>query len=245
MRGIFPAVANNANEFSMPKPASSDTSPPLALAASKLSKRYGSQAVLNGVSLEIKTGERVGLMGPSGSGKSTLLNCLGGIDRPDDGEIWVHGTRIDQLDGHRLTELRRSTIGSIFQFFHLLPTLTAYENIEFPLKLSGWDGSRRRDRVSKLLKQVRLESRQHALPSQLSGGEMQRVAIARALASEPSLLLADEPTGNLDSQTGQHILELLESLAESTQTALLLVTHSDAATRICHRTVHMIDGQLN
>ena len=228
----------------MPEHLSNDPPQPLALEARTLSKHYGSQAVLNSVSLEIKAGERVGLMGPSGSGKSTLLNCLGGIDRPDEGEIWVHGSRIDQLDGHRLTQLRRSTIGSIFQFFHLLPTLTAYENIEFPLKLAGWDGPSRRDRVGKLLSQVRLEARQHALPSQLSGGEMQRVAIARALASEPSVLLADEPTGNLDSQTGQHILDLVESLAESTQTALLLVTHSEAATRICHRTVHMIDGQL-
>lgn len=222
-----------------------DQEVPFALEAKAVGKHYESQTVLRDVTLGIKPGERVGLMGPSGSGKSTLLNCLGGIDRPSEGEIWIHGTRIDGLDGNALTQLRRTTIGSIFQFFHLLPTLSAYENVEFPLKLAGWDRSERHKRVANLIQQVDLASRQHALPSQLSGGEMQRVAIARALVSKPKVLLADEPTGNLDSQTGKRILDLIETLAEASETALLLVTHSDEATRICHRTVHMMDGQLS
>lgn len=225
-------------------PALNNASVPLPLEAKELNKNYDRQSVLKGVSLTLHPGERVGLMGPSGSGKSTLLNCLGGIDRPDEGEIWIHGERIDRLPPESLTQLRRKTIGSVFQFFHLLPTLSAYENIEFPLKLNGWDPRRRATRVQHLIEQVRLEARQQALPSELSGGEMQRVAIARALACEPKLLLADEPTGNLDSQTGAHILNLIESLVEASQTALLLVTHSQEATRICNRTVHMIDGQL-
>lgn len=216
-----------------------------ALEAKAVGKRYESQQVLNNVSMAIKPGERVGLMGPSGSGKSTLLNCLGGIDRPNEGKIWIDGTRIDELDGNALTQLRRTTVCSIFQFFHLLPTLSAYENVEFPLKLAGWRQTERRERVTPLIEQVQLASRQHALPSQLSGGEMQRVAIARALVSNPKVLLADEPTGNLDSQTGQRILDLIEALAEASKTALLLVTHSDEATRICHRTVHMKDGRLS
>jgi ABC-type lipoprotein export system ATPase subunit len=222
-----------------------DQEVPFALEAKAVGKHYESQAVLRDVTLGIKPGERVGLMGPSGSGKSTLLNCLGGIDRPNEGQIWIHGTRIDDLDGNALTQLRRTTIGSIFQFFHLLPTLSAYENVEFPLKLAGWDRSERHKRVANLIQQVGLEARQHALPSQLSGGEMQRVAIARALVSNPVVLLADEPTGNLDSQTGGRILDLIETLAEASETALLLVTHSDEATRICHRTVHMMDGQFS
>ena len=222
-----------------------DREVPVALEARAVGKHYESQMVLRDVSLAIKPGERVGLMGPSGSGKSTLLNCLGGIDRPNEGQIWIHGTRIDDLDGNALTQLRRTIIGSIFQFFHLLPTLSAYENVEFPLKLAGWGPSDRHERVATLIQHVDLESRQHALPSQLSGGEMQRVAIARALVSKPKVLLADEPTGNLDSQTGKRILDLIESLAEASETALLLVTHSDEATRICHRTVHMMDGQLS
>ncbi len=223
---------------------STNSTPPLPLEAKGLTRSYEDHPVLRDVSLALEPGERVGLMGPSGSGKSTLLNCLGGIDRPDDGEVWIHGDRIDQLASESLTQLRRATIGSIFQFFHLLPTLSAYENIEFPLKLNHWNAADRAERVRQLIQQVRLESRQTALPSELSGGEMQRVAIARALAIRPKVLLADEPTGNLDSQTGSHILNLIESLTESSQTALLLVTHSEEATRICHRTVHMMDGQI-
>jgi len=183
-------------------------------------------------------------MGPSGSGKSTLLNCLGGIDRPDEGEIRILGQRTDHLTSDRLTELRRTTVGSIFQFFHLLPTLTAFENIEFPLKIAAWPKAKRTDRVNELLQQIKLESRGHAYANQLSGGEMQRVAIARAISLAPKILLADEPTGNLDSQTGEHILDLLESLTEEHSISLVLVTHSETATRICHRTVEMIDGKL-
>lgn len=215
-----------------------------ALQAKQLHKRYGERTVLDSVTLDIQPGERFALMGPSGSGKSTLLNCLGGIDRPDRGEVWVDGQRIDTLDGSALSHLRRETIGSVFQFFHLLPTLSAYENIEFPLKLANLPQQEREARVQELIHDVGLESRQEALPEQLSGGEMQRVAIARALSVAPKVLLADEPTGNLDSQTGHRILDLIENLADKSGTALLLVTHSQEATRICHRTLHMIDGHL-
>ncbi len=215
-----------------------------ALDVRHLTKAYPPQTVLQDVCFQIAPGERVGLMGPSGSGKSTLLNCLGGIDRPDSGEIQIQGQRIDPLDAAALATLRRSVIGSIFQFFHLLPTLSAHENVEFPLKLAGWSAAQRKERVSSLLQAVQLEHRGHALPTELSGGEMQRVAIARALAISPKILLADEPTGNLDSQTGERILDLLEELTQASQTALLLVTHSQDATRICHRTVHLKDGRL-
>ena len=158
----------------MPEP--NEAPPPLPLEAKRLHKKYDSQSVLSGVSLTLQPGERVGLMGPSGSGKSTLLNCLGGIDRPDTGEIWIHGKRIDQLSSESLTQLRRETIGSIFQFFHLLPTLSVRENVEFPLLLQQIDREERARRVESLIEEVGLVLRQDATPDELSGGEMQRVA---------------------------------------------------------------------
>lgn len=222
--------------------ASSTTAP--LLLARDLSKSFGDHAVLRSVDLKLHQGERVALIGPSGSGKSTLLNCLGGLERSDSGTLSFDGEDLTQLDGQALAALRRERLSSIFQFFHLLPTLSAIENVDFPLRLLGLPRAERQERVAGLVREVGLEHRQDALPEQLSGGEQQRVAIARALVIRPKLILADEPTGNLDSVIGDGILELLESLTEQHQTALLLVTHSERATRICHRTLTMNDGQL-
>ncbi len=217
---------------------------PPALSVSEITKSYGDRRVLDQVSIAVEAGERVALMGPSGSGKSTLLNCVGGIDRPDTGEIRIGGERIDLLDGDSLARLRRRVVTTVFQFFHLLPTLSARENVTFPLRLLGVPERECRDRVDALLSAVRIDHRADAYPDELSGGEMQRVAIARALAPEPALILADEPTGNLDSATGETILDLLESLGEVHGHALLLVTHSERATRICHRVLRLRDGRL-
>ena len=214
------------------------------LVVKQVRKLYDGQPVLHDVSFTIRKGERVALVGPSGSGKTTLLNCLGGVDRPDTGSIVLHGEALEALSSDGLAQLRRRRIGTVFQFFHLLPTLSAYENVELPLQLLGISSAERQPRVTALLEKVKLTKRAHALPSQLSGGEMQRVAIARALVHQPDLILADEPTGNLDSANGDNILALLEELSNETQTALVLVTHSLEATRICHRTIHLKDGHI-
>lgn len=215
-----------------------------ALQVSRVIKSYGSTEVLRGVSLSLEPGERVALMGPSGSGKSTLLNCIGGIDRPDEGSIEIAGQPLGGLDEEGLCRLRRETVSTVFQFFHLLPTLSARENIEFPLQLQGVPPKDRDRRVRDLIEEVGLSHRAGAMPHELSGGEMQRVAIARALVIEPRLILADEPTGNLDSATGESILDLLATLGDRHGIAMLVVTHSSQVTRICRRTLEMRDGAL-
>ena len=220
------------------------SSPDALLEAKAVCKAYGRTPVLDHVSLAVARGERVALMGPSGAGKSTLLNCLGGIESIDRGSLHFGGHRLDTLDESALAELRRREIGSIFQFFHLLPTLTAFENVELPLMLLGWSASRRRERVAGLLEEVGVAHRSHGRPRELSGGEQQRIAIARALASEPRLILADEPTGNLDTANGERILHLLEGASERHGFALVMVTHQPETTRICHRTIHLRDGQI-
>lgn len=209
-----------------------------------VSKAYAERPVLRNISFRLDAGQRLALTGPSGSGKTTLLNCLGGVDRPDTGSIIVHGQSLEKLSSDQLAVVRRHRVGTVFQFFHLLPTLTAFENVEFPLQLIGVPPAERHDRVQALLERVNLMARAHAFPAHLSGGEMQRVAIARALVHEPDLILADEPTGNLDSANGKKILALLQDLTEETGTALVLVTHSPEATRICHRTIHLRDGAI-
>jgi ABC-type lipoprotein export system ATPase subunit len=215
---------------------------PWALEVVDVKKSYGDRPVVRGVGFRLARGERLALVGPSGSGKTTLLNCIGGVDRPDSGHVRVQGEDITAMDADALAAVRRTRVGTVFQFFHLLPTLTARENVEFPLRLLGMPEARRRERVDLLLGRVGVAHRAGALPSELSGGEMQRVAIARSLAHGPSLLLADEPTGNLDSANGENVLNLLEELGNETGTALVLVTHSLAATRICHRVIHLRDG---
>ncbi|MDF1814243.1 MAG: ABC transporter ATP-binding protein [Verrucomicrobiales bacterium] len=214
------------------------------LAITDLSKSYGENSVLREVSFSMTTGERVALMGPSGSGKSTLLNCISGIDRPNSGSIELNGQSIGGMDERQLCELRRDSISTIFQFFHLLPTLTMRENIEFPMQLIRLAEKERKKRVDELIHEVQLDHRADAMPDELSGGERQRVAIARALATRPVLILADEPTGNLDTTTGESILDLLETVSGRYQTAMLLVTHSKRVTRICQRTVSMKDGRI-
>ena len=215
-----------------------------ALQVSRVIKSYDADPVLRGVSFSLGPGERAALMGPSGSGKSTLLNCIGGIDKPDEGEIEIGGQTLSGLDEWALCRLRRGTVSTVFQFFHLLPTLTAAENVEFPMQLTGAGREERSHRVHELMREVGLSHRSSALPHQLSGGEMQRVAIARALANRPGLILADEPTGNLDSATGEAILDLLEAISERNGIAMLVVTHSPQVTRICRRTLEMKDGLI-
>jgi ABC-type lipoprotein export system ATPase subunit len=216
----------------------------VVLDVAAVSKSYGARRVLDDVSFRVAAGERVALTGPSGSGKTTLLNCLGGIDRPDTGSLTLNGHRIDQLDSDALARLRREQVGTVFQFFHLLPTLTAAENVELPLQLIGVPPAERKARVTALLDRVGLAARAAALPSQLSGGEQQRIAIARALVHRPALILADEPTGNLDSASGENILRLLRELTDETHTALVLVTHSEEAAAICHQRVHLRGGRI-
>ena len=221
-----------------PTPAS----PVFSVAA--VTKNYGARRVLDAVSFTVAAGERLALTGPSGSGKTTLLNCLGGVDRPDSGEITLNGLRIDQLDSDGLARLRREHVGTVFQFFHLLPTLTAEENIALPLHLLGVAAHERRRRVQGFLERIGLTHRATALPAQLSGGEQQRIAIARALIHQPALILADEPTGNLDSVNGANILALLRELTDETRTALILVTHSEEAAAICQNRIHLRDGRI-
>lgn len=214
------------------------------LRVENVQKAYADRPVLRNVSFTVQRGERVALTGPSGSGKTTLLNCVGGVDRPDAGRIWFRDLALESLSADALADVRRRHVGTIFQFFHLLPTLTAAENVELPLQLNGIPTAQRTQRVRTLLERVQVAHRANARPQELSGGEMQRVAIARALAHAPALLLADEPTGNLDSRNGSIILDLLRELSDETGTALVLVTHSPEAARICHREISMRDGEI-
>ena len=198
---------------------------------------------LREVSVQIMRGEFVAVVGPSGSGKSTLLNLVGGIDKPTDGQVWVNGTRIDTLNENALAKWRRNHIGIVFQFFQLLPTLTALENVTLPMELRG-DASRdRRQRAQAMLERVGLGARAAQLPSELSGGEQQRVAIARALVNDPPILLADEPTGNLDSANAEGIIALLREFADAGKT-ILLITHEANLARAAQRTILMHDGEI-
>jgi ABC-type lipoprotein export system ATPase subunit len=198
---------------------------------------------VNGVSLQVAAGEFVSVVGPSGSGKSTLLHLAGGLDRPDTGTVWVDGQDVGTLSAAGLARLRRRQVGFVFQFFHLIPNLTVAENVALPLLL---DGRRSPDeRVLGLVERVGLAARAGHLPGELSGGEMQRVAIARALVNEPRLILADEPTGNLDRATGAEILAVLEEQVAQAGAALLMVTHDSAAAGRAARTLHVVDGRLS
>jgi ABC-type lipoprotein export system ATPase subunit len=207
-------------------------------------KKHADREVLRGVSLSLAKGQRTALLGPSGCGKTTLLNCISGLDRPDAGEVWLGSRQITALSAEALSVARRSDLGTVFQFFHLLPTMTAEENVELPLKLLRIPGAERRQRVRKLMERVVLKHRANALPGEMSGGEMQRVAIARAVVHGPALILADEPTGNLDSATGVQVLELLREITDESGAAMLMVTHSEEAARVCHDVLRMKDGLL-
>jgi len=199
---------------------------------------------LDSVDLEIERGEMVSIVGPSGSGKSTLLNLIGGLDRPSSGQITIDGAAVAELGDDHLTRLRRDKIGFIFQFFNLLPSLTCVENVALPLHLKGMPRREIDKRARDLLTMVQLAERFDHLPDELSGGERQRVAIARALAFYPPVLLADEPTGNLDSRTGAEILKLIYGLHERLNATILIVTHDPGVAESCARTVTLRDARI-
>ncbi len=199
---------------------------------------------LRGVDLTIARGEFVALVGPSGSGKSTVLNLIGGLDRPTSGQVWINGTELSASDERTLTRHRRQHVGFVFQSFNLLPRLTAEENVALPLMFSGMPEKERRSRARDLLKRVSLERRLDHRPTQLSGGEQQRVAIARALIGQPALLLADEPTGNLDTGTGAEIMALLKKLNQEQDLTLLVVTHDAEVAAFADRVVKLRDGRV-
>ncbi len=206
--------------------------------------RAAAVVALDGVDLNVARGELVSIVGPSGSGKSTLLNLIGGLDRPTSGAICIDGQRLDALADDELTRVRRDKIGFIFQFFNLLPSLTCFENVALPLHLRGWKRKQIDERTRELLGLVGLTPRLDHLPDELSGGERQRVAIARALAVFPPILLADEPTGNLDSRTGADILALVQDLHQRLGATILIVTHDVAVARSCSRTITLRDGRI-
>ena len=200
--------------------------------------------ILDGAGATLASGEFVALLGPSGSGKSTLLNLVAGIDQPDEGEVRIAGTSLTGMTERERTLFRRRYIGFIFQFFNLLPTLTVEENLLLPLELKGRIGAPERASARRLLRQVGLAGREGTFPDRLSGGEQQRVAVARALVHDPLLILADEPTGNLDWESGGAVLDLLEGLAGSAGKTLLVVTHSHDVARRAHRVLRIREGLL-
>jgi len=204
-------------------------------------KYYGETRVLAGINLEVGKGDFISIMGSSGSGKSTLLNLIGGMDRPNAGKILVNEEDITSYNDDRLTVYRRENIGFIFQFFNLLPNITVFENIQIPLLLKGITDD---IRVKEYISFVGLSDIERHYPFQLSGGQQQRVAIARALIHNPDIILADEPTGSLDSQTGNTIMELIISLVEKTKKTVLLVTHDQSIARFAHKLLRIKDGAI-
>ncbi|HEX8738425.1 MAG TPA: ABC transporter ATP-binding protein [Pyrinomonadaceae bacterium] len=198
--------------------------------------------ILDDVSLEIPDGEFVAVTGASGSGKSTLLGLIAGLDAPSAGEILIDGESITAMNEDALARLRSEKIGFVFQSFHLIPSLTAFENVLVPMEISGFKNAK--ETANKLLADVELTNRGHHYPSELSGGEQQRIAIARAFANQPKILLADEPTGNLDSRSGSHIFDLMTRLHDDNQTTLVLVTHDHELAKRAHRQIRLRDGKV-
>ena len=198
--------------------------------------------ILHPLSLQIPRGQFVAVVGPSGSGKSTLLGLIAGLDAPSSGSVLIDTVDITRLDEDSLARLRGEKVGFVFQFFHLIPSLTAYENVAVPMEIAGLDDAR--PRAEQLLEEVGLTGRAHHYPSQLSGGEQQRVALARALANDPPIVLADEPTGNLDSANGRHILELLRKIHSGRGTTIVLVTHDAELAAIADARLMMRDGRV-
>jgi len=199
--------------------------------------------VLRGISLELEEGSYVSIVGPSGSGKSTLFHVIGGLESVDSGEVWVNGSPVHQLKDKELAQIRREVIGFVFQQFQLLPTATALENVMMPL-LSFSSSKSIRDRAAAALERVGLADRLHHLPSRLSGGEQQRVAIARALVTEPKIILADEPTGNLDSENGIKIVQLLEDFHQRDGGTVVMITHDLTLAERAEQKIHLLDGQI-
>ena len=216
-----------------------------ARSVSKIFKRDAfAVTALDNVSIDIAAGEFLALMGPSGSGKTTLLNMIAAIDRPTSGDLLVMGENIFKLDDGQSARWRNTHVGYVFQTFNLIPVLTAFENVELPLLLTKMTPQQRRDHVMTALKLVGLEERVHHLPKQLSGGQEQRVAIARAIVSDPTLILADEPTGDLDSHSATEVLEILKKLNEGFHKTIIMVTHDPHAAGYAHVTRHLEKGQL-
>jgi len=212
----------------------------------KKSYRMGKVIVpaLRGVSFDVEEGEFLTIFGPSGSGKSTLLHLMGGLDRPDAGEILVDGSNLLKLNDNRLAEVRLVKIGFVFQFFNLLPRLTALRNMELPLAIAGISEKEASERAKEMLRLVGLEARISHKPSELSGGEQQRVAIARALVNNPRIVLADEPTGNLDTKTGWEIVQLMKKLNEEKEQTFVVVTHDSHIAEAADRIIHIKDGLI-
>ena len=219
-----------------------------AVQLENVSKTYaigeGQLRALDGVSLSVAQGEFTAIVGPSGSGKTTMLQMMGCLDRPDGGRVQVEGRDVSGLDPDARADLRRDRIGFVFQFFALVPVLDAYENVELPLLLAGIPEADRRARVTELLEAVGLSDRAHHRPDQLSGGEQQRVAVARALAPRPVLVLADEPTANLDTENGRRIMEIMRGLNQRTGTAFVFATHDPRVVAFARRVVEMRDGKV-
>ncbi|QES89091.1 ABC transporter ATP-binding protein [Rhizosphaericola mali] len=211
-----------------------------------LNKIYRTEEIettaLNDISVEVKDGEFVAIMGPSGCGKSTLLNILGLLDNPDSGSFLFNGQEIAHFNERQRSELRKHNIGFVFQSFNLIDELTVYENVELPLIYTGIKGDERKERVEAALDKMQIMHRKNHYPQQLSGGQQQRVAVARAVVNKPKLILADEPTGNLDSKNGGEVMELLTSLNEQ-GTTIIMVTHSEHDAQFSHRIIRMLDGQ--
>jgi putative ABC transport system ATP-binding protein len=228
--------------------AAAQATAPAFLRFENLSKAYQegdrTRVVLREADADFGRGEFVAILGRSGSGKSTLLNLISGIDRADDGRIWLDGQELTALDDRQRTLFRRRNIGFVFQFFNLIPTLTVWENVTLPLELNGARTAEIRQRAEPLLDAVGLLDRVQTYPDRLSGGEQQRVALARALVHDPQLVLADEPTGNLDEDTGKHILSLLDNLTHQAGKNLIMVTHSIEAASHADRILHLKDGKL-
>jgi len=199
---------------------------------------------LHGVSFDVKENEFLTIFGPSGSGKSTLLHLLGGLDHPDEGHVLIEGTDIFKLDEASLAELRLARIGFVFQFFNLLPRLTALKNVELPLTIAGKPDKEASERAKEMLRLVSLENRESHRPHELSGGEQQRVAIARALVSDPKILLADEPTGNLDTKTGLEIVQLMRKLNKEKLQTFVVITHDQQIAETADRTIYLKDGLI-
>jgi putative ABC transport system ATP-binding protein len=200
--------------------------------------------VLDGVNLEVDEGEFMAIMGPSGSGKSTLLNMIGALDKPTSGKVYINGVDLSTLNDNQLADLRNMYLGFIFQFFNLIPRMDALGNVELPMRIKGLSRGDRRERAVKLLEMVGLSARMEHKPSQLSGGEHQRVAIARALVNDPSVLLCDEVTGNLDSKTGYEIMHLLRDLNEEEGKTFVIITHDPAVAQLTDRLIQLHDGAI-
>ena len=200
---------------------------------------------LNGVSMAINDGEFTALVGPSGSGKTTLLQLIGCLDRPTSGQIIINGQEASKLNRNQRADLRKGTIGFVFQFFALIPTLTAYENVEMPLLLNNKNSADRKKRVMELLEATDMTSHAHHRPDQLSGGQQQRVAVARALSTNPKMILADEPTANLDTENGEQVMEIMAKLNKETGTTFVFATHDPRVIKYARRVVTLVDGLID